>query len=1255
MADKIVSWGGIDSKGTDGMGVTGSFQVSSSANSFFVGGGNVGIGTPTPSASLHISGSSNSALLEIDSPAASNILFVSGSGRVGLGTNNPAYNLDLKNSGTTYFGVKAISSTDAWVGIGTTGYDYVKGLFLGTNYSIHFGGSTLNSLSNDGDVYSIKINGYQRAIVDGTGAKINVKGYGPPSIIFSTQPTFDGTNNSLVDRMIINNNGNVVIGTTSPSARLHVRGSGTTDSTTALLVQNANASASLAVLDDGNVGIGTTAPLVKLQVKSSITNGVGTEAIRAYGTSNYIGIHYDEGRGPVLTTNYSGVGGSSPGAFNFYTASVLLASIGTGGIYSHNINGKISSFNASGYINLWNGASGNMELVTTTNHNMTFSTNNTERIRINNSGSVGIGTTTPSASLHISGSATGNLFLVSSPTSSGMLFVSSSGTTILQPNTITQGQFNALEIRALSAVPTIQLRSNGTAVFNDNIQVPYLTGPSSRILVVSDVRFGGNFIGIPDARVHVRGSGTTSSTTALLVQNANASNMLSLTDNGALTINTFQTSSTAFTVNRTNASMGSNFNAATMGTLVSINDTVGNSNGAKTTVYINSSDASVNNAVEIYGGVGIGTAPYGNNLYVGYNTGIYNTTRIQTTTAFPLTSRDSRGLIDTTAGGGISFWGDASGQGTGQSAFAGIRGLKANSTYVNPLGNLAFYVQTGSSSHVIDETTFREVARFNELGSFGIGTSTPTATLHVSGSGRFNGDLVMSGSTQNRSVKLTDSGLYLSRTSDGGYASTITADGVMYFNTRNSYVFNNDGTTSISFQSDTRNVLIGTTSDLARLTVRGSGATTSTKTLLLQNSSNTQLGYVDDSGRWQIGPGTNSGFALEISGSAQITGASGGYKLTLKTTGGGNGAGLLVDQNGYTMLDVNAFDVYMRSYPSNTAKLDFWSWNSYGGPTNVLFAQNSQYHVSLNSPDNYKIPIVKFPDATVPIIMGNIATSAIRGYLTVGGAFYASASLGASQRIVSTVSAIANNDTLIGLDILPTFANGAYTGVTNHALRVSGSTYLYKSGSTVLDIQGSSGQLFSVTDSLSGSLFSVNTVAGLPVIEAFSNNVVNIGKYGNYNLVISGSNTTVTGSLVLNGSNMSSAWTAYTPDWTAASSNPAIGNGTIEGYYKIIGKTCFVRGNIVIGSTTTFGTGEWYVSMPFTASHADGILMTANLLDNGTAWYNAVMNGARAGFNYKAPIQYQAVGGTANDVNPTQPFAWATSDRFIWNGSYEIA
>jgi hypothetical protein len=140
----------------------------------------------------------------------------------------------------------------------------------------------------------------------------------------------------------------------------------------------------------------------------------------------------------------------------------------------------------------------------------------------------------------------------------------------------------------------------------------------------------------------------------------------------------------------------------------------------------------------------------------------------------------------------------------------------------------------------------------------------------------------------------------------------------------------------------------------------------------------------------------------------------------------------------------------------------------------------------------------------------------------------------------------------------------------------------------------------------------------------------------------------------LSGSQIETAWASYTPVWTASVTNPVIGNGTIEGYYKVIGKTCFVRGNIVMGSSTTFGSGEWYVSMPFTAANADAILLTATLLDNGSAWYNATMVGARAGFNTKAPIQYQTTGGTANDVNSIQPFTWASTDRFIWNGSYEI-
>jgi hypothetical protein len=56
---------------------------------------------------------------------------------------------------------------------------------------------------------------------------------------------------------------------------------------------------------------------------------------------------------------------------------------------------------------------------------------------------------------------------------------------------------------------------------------------------------------------------------------------------------------------------------------------------------------------------------------------------------------------------------------------------------------------------------------------------------------------------------------------------------------------------------------------------------------------------------------------------------------------------------------------------------------------------------------------------------------------------------------------------------------------------------VYGSGSAqpVLTVQGSQGELFSITDSLSGSLFSVNDISGLPILEVFSDNTTLIGNY----------------------------------------------------------------------------------------------------------------------------------------------------------------
>ena len=65
----------------------------------------------------------------------------------------------------------------------------------------------------------------------------------------------------------------------------------------------------------------------------------------------------------------------------------------------------------------------------------------------------------------------------------------------------------------------------------------------------------------------------------------------------------------------------------------------------------------------------------------------------------------------------------------------------------------------------------------------------------------------------------------------------------------------------------------------------------------------------------------------------------------------------------------------------------------------------------------------------------------------------------------------------------------------------------YVSNVTGLDrfsIDGANGRLFSVTDNLSGSLFSVNDIAGLPIIEAFDDNTVVMGSYNRNDFVLTG-------------------------------------------------------------------------------------------------------------------------------------------------------
>lgn len=89
-----------------------------------------------------------------------------------------------------------------------------------------------------------------------------------------------------------------------------------------------------------------------------------------------------------------------------------------------------------------------------------------------------------------------------------------------------------------------------------------------------------------------------------------------------------------------------------------------------------------------------------------------------------------------------------------------------------------------------------------------------------------------------------------------------------------------------------------------------------------------------------------------------------------------------------------------------------------------------------------------------------------------------------------------NEEGNLGINRLPEFrldvaGETRMSGISQNVLTVIGS------GDTepLFTVQGSSGELFSITDSLVGSLFAVNDISGLPILEVFDDNTVHMGSY----------------------------------------------------------------------------------------------------------------------------------------------------------------
>lgn len=129
-------------------------------------------------------------------------------------------------------------------------------------------------------------------------------------------------------------------------------------------------------------------------------------------------------------------------------------------------------------------------------------------------------------------------------------------------------------------------------------------------------------------------------------------------------------------------------------------------------------------------------------------------------------------------------------------------------------------------------------------------------------------------------------------------------------------------------------------------------------------------------------------------------------------------------------------------------------------------------------------------------------------------------------------------------------------------------------------------------------------------------------------------------------------WDTYTPTWTASSSNPSLGNGTIVGRFTRVGKTVTVSITLTMGSTTTYGTGNWRFSYPVAVRSSPD---AAPDFGSGRAYdSSAPLRYVLSCLASSAGITCDADGFDPN-VGPTIPFTWAQGDLLQLTITYEAA
>lgn len=123
----------------------------------------------------------------------------------------------------------------------------------------------------------------------------------------------------------------------------------------------------------------------------------------------------------------------------------------------------------------------------------------------------------------------------------------------------------------------------------------------------------------------------------------------------------------------------------------------------------------------------------------------------------------------------------------------------------------------------------------------------------------------------------------------------------------------------------------------------------------------------------------------------------------------------------------------------------------------------------------------------------------------------------------------------------------------------------------------------------------------------------------------------------------------YTPIWDANSGvNPAIGNGTLTGMFRVEGTICHVRIHMLFGSTSTYGSGGavYRLSLPISPNSGVTEQFLPAWIGDSSPWkdYCAFMHCSSTWLEYDTGLY----------VYTTNPITFASGDFIRVDGSYII-